>query len=349
MNDSLLHLVLARSRILRPAEKLLLLDVSKDLGSFLSLSRADVEGIVGRRLDSDKWKPASFLTEAERDLRWLEATGAGIVHYWDPRYPAQLREIYDPPFLLFFRGTLPAWETPLVAVVGTRQPTGAGVTAAYSFAFELGGSGIGVVSGLARGIDAAAHRGSIDGGGAGLAVLGCGLARIYPLSSRETAADLLASGGTIVSEYPPGTPPLKYHFPERNRIISGLSRSVVVIEAPRKSGALHTADFALEQGRELFIHRACTESPQGEGNRELAASGAHELSGAADLFEEWGVAYPPAAAGNAARAWAGQGGAGRRPCPETAVDTAGNLLAGLMEEELNGIVVPYNGIYFRRI
>jgi DNA protecting protein DprA len=175
-----------------------------------------------------------------------------------------------------------------VGVVGTRQPSGAGRGAAFSLAFELAGLGVGTVSGLARGIDAEAHRGSLAEGGRTIGVLGNGIDRVFPASSVPIGRQILESGGCILSEYPPGEPPRPYHFPGRNRIISGLSRAVVVVQAPEGSGALITAEYALEQGRELLVHADGLEGPAGSGTRALVNDGAPAVRGAADVLARWG-------------------------------------------------------------
>jgi DNA processing protein len=172
--------------------------------------------------------------------------------------------------MLYYRGILPDPEKPLAAIVGTRKPSGAGSRAAYDFGKALGTAGIPVVSGLALGIDALAHRGNLEGGGPTAAVLGSSPDQIYPASNRPLARRIVEGGGVILSEYPPGTGPFKWNFPARNRIIAGLARGTLIVEAPEKSGALITAAFALELGRDLWVARAGTASPRGAGNRRLA-------------------------------------------------------------------------------
>jgi DNA processing protein len=225
----------------------------------------------------------------------LTREGLRSIFYWDSEYPPLLHAIYDPPLTLFLRGSLPATGTTLAAIVGTRFPTGAAREAAFRLGFELGRNGIGVVSGLARGIDREAHEGCEDAGGVSVAVLGNGIDLVYPSTSRAAAMALLARGGAIVSEYPPGVPPLRWHFPARNRIISGLSRGVVVVQAPARSGALFTAEYALDQGRDLWVHAAGQTGTVGEGTRQLAQSGAPVIHDAAEILHEWDV-VPPARA-----------------------------------------------------
>jgi len=222
---------------------------------------------------------------AERDLALLKGRGVNFVSIAEPQYPPLLREIYDPPALLYYLGSLPDPETPLLAVVGTRKPSGEALEWAYKFTRAFGEAGGGVVSGLALGVDAMAHRGNLDGHGKTFAVLGSACDEIYPSANRGLAARILSGGGAIISEYPPGTPPAKWSFPQRNRIISGLCRSVLVVEAGEKSGALITADFALEQGRDLWAAGAVF----GEGCRKLVEDGAQVIRRAEDVFAQWGL------------------------------------------------------------
>lgn len=217
------------------------------------------------------------------------ARGIRFVSHDSPEYPPLLREIYDPPSILYYLGHLTNPEKPAAAVVGTRKPSPEALAQAYSLGKGLGKAGIIVVSGLALGIDAMAHRGCLDGGGLTIAVLGSGLDEVYPASNRALARRILEQGGALVSEYPPGTKPYKWNFPQRNRIISGLARGTVIVEAPEKSGALHTARFALDQGRDLWAGRAGVFSRLGEGTKRLAIDGCGVISSAADILAEWGI------------------------------------------------------------
>ena len=324
----LLALGVNRLPRLRGEERLLLFECCSGVEDLLKFSSRDVENLTGRRI-SGSWKPEAAVSEAELDLRRCEAEGIGVLTHWSRHYPPLLREIYDPPFLLFSRGTLPVWEVPAAGVVGTRFPTGEGRKEAFRIGFFLGQRGVPVVSGLARGIDAAAHRGNRQGGGRTVAVMAGGLEQIYPWENRGEGRAILESGGCFLGEYPPGTPPLKFHFPARNRIISGLSRWVVIVEAPKKSGALITGDFALEQGRDLLVHPLCLESPAGEGGRDYLREGA--IPWDEGVFGKMEKAPP--VSGEAI-----QDGSG-----------AGVYLAQLMADELSGRAVKFQGELFRRV
>jgi len=210
------------------------------------------------------------------------SVGARILALSDPDYPAALRTIPDPPLALYVRGRIP--PDVAVAVVGTRSPSQDGVEVAYTMALDLGASGVCVLSGLARGIDAAAHRGALEADGVTVAVLGCGIDRVWPPEHAPLARFIQEQGG-LLSEYPPGTPALRHHFPARNRILAGLAQAVVVVEARSRSGALITAEFALEFGREVFAVPGSVLNPRTQGTHQLLRDGAHLATGAADVLD----------------------------------------------------------------
>ncbi len=222
------------------------------------------------------------------DLRQLEAAVERAkvrVYTWDdPAYPAALRDLVDSPPVLFVRGELRDQDDWALAVVGTRKPTTYGREVAHQFATELAQQGITVVSGLARGIDAIAHRAALDAGGRTIAVLGCGVDRIYPAEHQRLAQDIVAQGA-LVSDYPLGMPPEAANFPARNRIISGLSRGVLVVEAGATSGALITAEFAAQQGRDVFAVPGSIFSPASIGTNRLLREGAQLATCVADILE----------------------------------------------------------------
>jgi DNA processing protein len=281
---SLFFLSLARVTFLRPKERMLLAEIVSGVEDFLRLGKNDLEALIGRRIRALHFNPADYVKMAQTDELYLTKRNILCTFYADGNYPVLLREIYDPPLVLFYRGVLPPSAQKAVAVVGTRQPGGKALQAAFELGIQLAREGICVVSGLALGIDRAAHRGTVEANGCAVAVLGNGIDTIYPHSSRQLAEKILAKGGALVSEYPPLMPPLKHHFPARNRIISGLSEAVVVIEAGAKSGALITADYALEQGRELFVHEAGCSRERGSGTLSLAQDGAKTISRAEQIF-----------------------------------------------------------------
>lgn len=213
-------------------------------------------------------------------------SGARIAVLADSTYPALLKTIYDPPFLFFFRGHLPEDEVTCIAMVGSRRSTPYGRHMAETLAAGLGEKGIWVVSGLARGIDTWSHKGCLKARGKTAAVLGCGIDVVYPRENKELYEEIAASGA-LISEFPLGTQPLPQHFPARNRIISGLCRGVVVVEAAEKSGSLITADFALEQGRDVFAVPGPATSTMSSGTHRLIKQGAKLVERAEDILEEY--------------------------------------------------------------
>lgn len=263
------------------------------------------------------------------------AQGLAVLVWTDPCYPALLRAIADPPPALFVRGTLD--EGPAVAVVGARAATAYGLAAAERLGFDLAAAGVTVVSGLARGIDGAAHRGALAAGGRTVAVLGSGPDVIYPREHRRLAADV-AARGALVSEFAPATPPRPEQFPRRNRIISGLALGVVVVEGAEDSGALVTVDYALDQGREVFAVPGSIFSVMSRAPHALLRQGARVVETAADVLEELGVTVVPALSpapavpegpGGAPEAPAGAPASGEHGLPRLRSADEGRLLAAL--------------------
>ena len=227
-------------------------------------------------------------TRLRQDLAWLEVACHRLVTIDSPGYPALLRQIPDPPAALFVDGDAEALAMPQIAIVGSRNPTPGGTDNAFNFARYLAGCGLTVTSGLAVGIDAAAHRGALAGGGITIAVCGAGVDVIYPPRHRGVAADI-ARAGALVSEFPLGTAPAREHFPRRNRIISGLSLGTLVVEAAERSGSLITARLAGEQGREVFAIPGSIHNPLARGCHRLIRQGAKLVESAGDILEELGA------------------------------------------------------------
>jgi DNA processing protein len=224
----------------------------------------------------------------DSDVAWLRETHHHLVTWSDPDYPVLLRQIADPPLVLYVQGRRELLTHPQIAVVGSRNPTALGRQTAAAFARSLVESGLTVTSGLALGIDAAAHRGALDANGETIAVCGTGLDRIYPAGNRDLA-HTIAARGALVSELPIGTPARPGNFPVRNRVISGLSLGVLVVEAALRSGSLITARLAGEQGREVFALPGSIHSPMARGCHALIRQGAKLVETAADILEELGA------------------------------------------------------------
>ena len=227
----------------------------------------------------------SYRALAEEIYDWATREKCGFLLRGRQGYPSLLEEIYDPPLLLYARGHLEVLEMACVAIVGTRKPTIYGLQMAQGLASDLGGRGIGIVSGLARGIDGAAHRGCIDGNGCTIAVLGCGIDVVYPREHQNLTEQILKKG-LLLSEFPPGTSPAPQNFPIRNRIISGLSWGTTIVEANEYSGSLITARLAMEQNREVFALPGNLTSPQSFGPNFLIKQGAKLVQTWRDIVEE---------------------------------------------------------------
>ncbi|MCL2800740.1 MAG: DNA-processing protein DprA [Treponema sp.] len=287
-NRGILDLIISLLPELKLTEKIKLLMSFDDEEQLFVQSKRDIEEIINREL-----KTFWDITEI-RDKAGLIDTTCRMrrfnwVSWMDIDYPPLLRESYDPPPVIFYIGTLPNPEKPLLGMVGTRRPSVNAAEQAYKIAGNIGRKGVSVISGLAKGIDAMSHRGNLIGGAPGYAVLGSGIDEVYPSVNRPLAKRILDSGGALISEYHPGVRPCKWFFPARNRIIAALSRSVLIIEAPKKSGALITAAFALEQGKDLWVASSgVQEGGSGrEGTIKLAIEGAPVINSACDILDKW--------------------------------------------------------------
>ena len=253
--------------------------------SLASVVPAETAAAIGRGPD-----PAALA----RTLAWLHEAGNALIAWDDAAYPRALLTISDPPPALYFRGRSELMNRPALAIVGSRNATPQGVDTAEAFASSLSAAGLTIVSGLALGIDAAAHRGGLTGAGASVAVVGTGIDRVYPAANRDLAHRLADTGG-VLSEFPLGTPPLPANFPRRNRLISGLARGVLVVEATYARGSLITARFAAEQGRDVFAIPGSIHSPFSKGSHRLIKDGAKLVETAQDVLEELGMSGPAGA------------------------------------------------------
>ena len=253
--------------------------------SLKSVVKSDVAAEINKGIIEDGFAPA---------LVWLEDSVNHIVTLADKEYPQALLNISDPPLLLYVKGRLDLLNRPSIAIVGSRNATPQGINNAEAFAKTLSEAGLCIVSGMAHGIDAAAHRGALRGlgnnRGSSIAVVGTGLDKVYPAANRDLA-HALAQHGTLISEFPLGTPPLAANFPRRNRLISGMSSGCLVVEAGLQSGSLITARMALEQGRDVFAIPGSIHSPQSKGCHALLKQGAKLVETAQDILEELSSMY----------------------------------------------------------
>ena len=244
----------------------------------------EVDGIREKTANSIK----SFRLEEEikDELNRIKKTGVNILTINDNEYPSSLKTIYDPPHVLYVKGKTMENDAIAVAIVGSRSPTTYGKLVTEKISMELSVRGVTIVSGMARGIDSIAHKSAIAGGGRTIAVLGCGLNVIYPPENFKLMDEII-NHGAVISEFPMSARPDKMNFPQRNRIISGLSLGTLIIEAAEKSGSLITARHAIEQGREVFAIPGSINSPKSKGANRLIKSGAKLVEGAEDIIDEF--------------------------------------------------------------
>ncbi len=320
----------------------------------------EVLGALGVSVDRVVELASVARTSAQQALATAGSAGIEAVPWFDERYPALLNCIIDPPPVLWVRGRADVLGLPSVAIVGSRAATNYALDVGRRLAAELAERGLVVCSGLARGVDSAAHRGCLDAGGATIAVLGSGVDRIYP-SEHEELAEHISADGAVVSELGPGGAPLPEHFPLRNRIISGMSLAVVVVEANEKSGSLITARCALEQGRDVMAVPGSVLSGRNRGSHSLLKDGAKVVETADDILEELGWVSSPALMQtrdiSRSRVEADPLLARMDPGEEYQLDalvaTTGlgpaKLLTRLMELELQGQVVAAAGGRFTRL
>ncbi len=273
-----------------------LFKLKKTFGNFTTALTAPPEDLV-RMAQLSHRQASSILARDSPNLTQgfttLDKCSASLISFWDERYPESLRHIHDPPAVLYLRGLLP--KNDCFAIVGSRRSTASGLLFTKEISCELAKRGVCIVSGLARGIDTAAHRGALSAEGHTIAVLGCGIDQVYPPENQQVFDQILEKNA-IISEFPPGVQPLAGHFPGRNRIISGLSRGVLIVEAADRSGSLITGDFALEQGRELFAVPGAVKNLTSYGTNRLIKAGAQVVTEAEDILQALWPDLPTASA-----------------------------------------------------
>ena len=330
-------------------------------GASMGALRGVIDPALAERLLQ---QDVAIAAEIDVTLQWAAEPGNRILTLADSAFPQALLTSADPPVLLYVKGRVELLNRPGVAIVGSRNATPQGIANAEAFAASLAGVGLTVVSGLALGIDAAAHRGALsaagDGAGSTIAVIGTGADRIYPARNRELARSI-AARGAIVSEFPLNTPALAANFPRRNRLIAGLAQGCLVVEAAARSGSLITARLAAEAGREVFAIPGSIHSPLAKGCHQLIKQGAKLVESAQDVLEELGwqaaAATPTSGIGTAAVDAAAAGllaSLGPDPCDiDTLAARSGltpqTLLAMLLQLELEGHVANLPGGRYQRV
>jgi DNA processing protein len=349
-----------------------LLKLCGDPAAIFAASAATLRNSLGGGL-AERLVAHDCAAEIEAALAWAEQPGNRLLTLADAEYPRALLSAADPPVLLYVKGDVALLDRPAFAIVGSRNATKQGEANAEAFAAALAGAGLAIVSGLAAGIDAAAHRGALQAGGPTIAVIGTGIDRIYP-ARNEALAREIAAHGVILSEFALGTPPLPANFPRRNRLIAGLAQGCLVVEAARQSGSLITARLAAETGREVFAIPGSIHSPQAKGCHALIKQGAKLVESAQDILEElkWEAHVSPSERSAQIKSPApgrGPGGGGPESSGEDAVllaaigydpvdlDTLATrsglapdaLLARLLPLELDGRVAQLPGGRYQRL
>jgi DNA processing protein len=322
--------------------------------AIFSAGRLATRSVIGERADLlFDFDPSQII---DRSIEWASQPGQHILTLADKSYPKALLEIADPPNVLYIRGNPDLLQQRGLAMVGSRNATPQGLQTAENFARALAGKGLCIIGGLALGIDAAAHRGALSAGGNTVAVIGTGADRIYPARNKELAL-AIAEHGAIVSEFPLGTQSIAANFPRRYRIIAGLSRGVLVVEAAPESGSLITARLAGEQGREVFAIPGSIHSPVSRGCHKLIKQGAKLVETASDVLEELGnFPSPPIAAENTSieKEHPLLCALGHDPCTlddlaKFTGQSADQLLTDLLLLELSGQITPLPGNRYQRL
>ncbi len=265
--------------------KLTILDKYKNPEEIYKLNKTQLEDLEINDKNIQKILDANIRNSINKHLEYMKKHNIQIININSKKYPKNLRNIYDPPISLYVMGNVDILNQNNIAIIGCRNCSKYGENQAKIFAYNLAKNKINIVSGLAKGIDSFAHIGSLYAKGKTIAVLGNGLDMIYPKENINLAKDIIKNNGCIISEYPLGTKPLKYNFPARNRIISGISNGILVIEAKEKSGTLITIDFALEQGRDIFVIPGNIDSKNSVGTNNLIKDGAKLVTCYEEIIE----------------------------------------------------------------
>ena len=279
--DQLAWLQLIRDRRWTLGQKRQLLAQLQDVKTLFDTPADHLAGLIAAKPKAKV--DAVKRVDIETDQRWLERPGHDLITLFDARYPALLREIHDPPIAVFVKGNLSVLQEPKVAMVGSRRPTPVGTRLCNTLSGGLAELGVVVTSGMALGIDGAAHQAALDAQANTIAVMACGLDEVYPARHR-TMFKQIADQGCLLSEYPLGVAPTKYSFPQRNRIVSGLSLGVIIIEAAQRSGTLITARLAMEQNRQVMVVPGSALSSQYKGSHNLIQQGAAIVTGVEDIL-----------------------------------------------------------------
>ena len=286
MKDLEYWIWLSRIEGITPKRLLEILEIFKEPKALFQKTREELfkNGISLK--DAEKITKKEYKHNLKKYLEYMQKNNIEVITIYDEAYPLRLKQIYDPPIVIYLKGNKNILNNKSIAIVGSRICTNYGKEVARKIAYDLSINNINVISGLAKGIDTNAHIGSLNAKGKTIGIMGCGLDRVYPEENKKIFDEIIKLGGAVISEYIVGTKPLARNFPRRNRIISGLSDGVLVVEAKEKSGTLITTDFALEQGRDLYCIPGNINSQNSYGTNELIKQGAKIVTNAQDILED---------------------------------------------------------------
>lgn len=282
--DRIYDIAFSFDESITPIEKRFLFEKYGSSKEVLKLSKGLLKNILGRKWTGNRYNPDKFVEDAQKMATFIERASIQTLRYDEADYPPLLKEIPDMPFLLYYRGDISYDYENSIAIVGTRKPNFEGIQRVNNFTEKLIDNQFTIISGLALGIDAESHKRALNLNGKTLAVLGCGIDRVYPAENREIARNILEQNGAIISEYPPGIEPKKWYFPRRNRIIVGLSKSVLIVQSPERSGSLISAFLSADYNRNLYVCAPNPDCETDDGNRILIRTGGKEVFTANDLI-----------------------------------------------------------------
>jgi DNA processing protein len=288
MHDYIFDIALTYASGLTAGDRIKLYAKFGKASPVLNLSVQDIRYILNRNWKGNGFSRDTLLSRAEKAVAWMSHFNIRCIRYDQDDFPTGLLHIPDRPCLLFYRGNLSYYHERSMAMVGTRKPDQPGIVRTRIFAETLARDGFTIISGLARGIDTIAHTSCINGGGQTIAVLGCGIDTIYPRSNRDLARSIVQHGGAVLTEYPPGSPPQRWRFPYRNRIIVGMTQALLVTQSPGRSGSMISATLAQDYGRDLYVVDPVVDSRKevplvDQGNILLINSGAISVRSPADI------------------------------------------------------------------
>lgn len=288
MNNAIYFVWLSKIKELNQIDKRTLLEKYK-IEELWKLDKSELISILKDENKANALLDEEYKKGLERELELLQKNNIKLITIFDKKYPINLKNIYDYPVVLYAKGNIDILNNLSIAIVGSRSISEYGKKISQMLGYSLSKNNINIISGLAKGVDTNAHIGALKANGCAVAVIGCGIDIIYPIENEKLFNNIIEKGGVVITEYAVGTKPDRMNFPARNRIISGLSDGVVIVEAAKKSGALITVDFALEQGKNVYAIPGNITSPNSLGTNELIKQGAKLVTNVNDILEDYGL------------------------------------------------------------